>query len=162
YTVVVTIYSFPTRRSSDLWKFRKDTLKEYKMPDEKVYIYHTNDIHSNLTFWPRIAQELQNKRAIHEQKGEDVFVFDIGDATDRVNPLTEATNGQAITELLNEGKYDGVTIGNNEGITNSKEELNHLYKKAKFPVILTNLFDLETEKYPEWATPYQVFKTKNN
>ena len=132
------------------------------MPDEKVYIYHTNDIHSNLTFWPRIAQELQNKRAIHEQKGEDVFVFDIGDATDRVNPLTEATNGQAITELLNEGKYDGVTIGNNEGITNSKEELNHLYKKAKFPVILTNLFDLETEKYPEWATPYQVFKTKNN
>src|SRR5690625_5784522 len=73
------------------------------MPDEKVYIYHTNDIHSNLTFWPRIAQELQNKRAIHEQKGEDVFVFDIGDATDRVNPLTEATNGQAITELLNEG-----------------------------------------------------------
>ena len=130
------------------------------MTDNKIYIYHTNDIHSNLTFWPRIAQELQNKRAIHEKKDEDVFVFDIGDATDRANPLTEATNGQAITELLNEGKYDGVTIGNNEGITNSKEELNHLYKKANFPVILTNLFDLETKKTPEWATPYQILKTK--
>ena len=135
-------------------------LKEYKMIDEKIYIYHTNDIHSNLTFWPRIAQELQSKRAMHEEKGEEVFVFDIGDATDRANPLTEATNGQAITELLNEGKYDGVTIGNNEGITNSKEELNHLYKKANFPVILTNLFDLETEESPEWATTYQIFKTK--
>ena len=63
------------------------------MTDNKIYIYHTNDIHSNLTFWPRIAQELQNKRAIHEKKDEDVFVFDIGDATDRANPLTEATNG---------------------------------------------------------------------
>jgi 5''-nucleotidase/2'',3''-cyclic phosphodiesterase and related esterases len=51
-----------------------------------------------------------------------------------VHPLTEATDGQAITELLNEGLYDGVTIGNNEGITNSKDELNNLYNAANFPV----------------------------
>lgn len=130
------------------------------MPSEKIYIYHTNDIHSDLTFWPRIAQELQDKRAIREQNGDDVFVFDIGDATDRVHPLTEATNGQAITELLNKAKYDAVTIGNNEGITNSKKELNNLYKAANFPVILTNLFDLETGHLPEWVTPYKVFNTK--
>src|SRR5699024_5025394 len=130
------------------------------MQSEKIYIYHTNDIHSDLTFWPRIAQELQDKRAIREQNGDDVFVFDIGDATDRVHPLTEATNGQAITELLNKAKYDAVTIGNNEGITNSKKELNNLYKAANFPVILTNLFDLETGHLPEWVTPYKVFNTK--
>lgn len=157
----IRLQKFPIRYVKiDVLEISRGFLKEYKMTDEKIYIYHTNDIHSNLTFWPRIAQELQNKRADHEANGEDVFAFDIGDATDRANPLTEATNGQAITELLNEGKYDGVTIGNNEGITNSKEELNHLYKNANFPVILTNLFDLETEKPPEWATTYQIFETK--
>src|SRR5699024_7081199 len=63
-------------------------------------------------------------------------------------------------ELLNKAKYDAVTIGNNEGMTNSKKELNNLYKAANFPVILTNLFDLETGHLPEWVTPYKVFNTK--
>lgn len=128
------------------------------MSDEKIYIYHTNDIHSDLTYWPRIANELQEKRTIREQSGDFVLAFDIGDASDRVHPLTEATNGQAITEILNEGNYDGVTIGNNEGITNKKEDLNRLYDSANFPVILTNLFDLETRKRPDWAEPYKIFE----
>ena len=76
------------------------------MSDEKVYIYHTNDIHSNLTYWPRIANELQEKRAIREEHGDFVLAFDMGDASDRVHPLTEATDGQAISELLNDGQYD--------------------------------------------------------
>ena len=130
------------------------------MSNEKIYIYHTNDIHSDLTYWPRLASELKEKRAMHEEKGEMVLAFDTGDATDRVNPLTEATDGQAITKLLNEGNYDAVTIGNNEGITNSKEELSHLYDEADFSVILTNLFDLETGTRPHWAKPYEIFKTK--
>lgn len=129
------------------------------MSDEKIYIYHTNDIHSNLTYWPRIANELREKRAMREEAGDFVLAFDIGDATDRVHPLTEATDGQAITELLNEGLYDAVTIGNNEGITNSKEQLNNLYNQANFKVILTNLFDKETEEAPRWSIRYDIFET---
>lgn len=129
------------------------------MSEEKIYIYHTNDIHSNLTYWPRLAKELREKRAIREENGDFVLTFDIGDATDRVHPLTEATDGQAITTLLNEGQYDGVTIGNNEGITNSKMQLNNLYNQANFPVILTNLYDLQTGKRPDWAIPYKIVET---
>lgn len=129
------------------------------MSDEKIYIYHTNDIHSDLTYWPRIASELEEKRTIREQSGDYVLSFDIGDASDRVHPLIEATNGQAMTEILNEGKYDAVTIGNNEGITNTKEQLNRLYDKSDFSVILTNLYDLETGERPDWAEPYKVFET---
>lgn len=129
------------------------------MSNEKIYIYHTNDIHSDLTYWPRLANELHEKRAMREANGDFVLTFDIGDATDRVNPITEATDGKAITRLLNEGAYDAVTIGNNEGITNSKEELNHLYDRAEFSVILTNLFDLETGEPPAWAKPYEVIET---
>ncbi len=129
------------------------------MANEKIYIYHTNDIHSDLTYWPRLANELQEKRVMREQSGDSVLAFDIGDATDRVNPLTEATDGQAITKLLNEGQYDAVTIGNNEGITNSKTELNHLYDAADFSVVLMNLFDLDTKKPPHWAKPYEILET---
>lgn len=131
------------------------------MSDEKIYIYHTNDIHSNLTYWPRIANELQEKRAIREENGDFVLAFDMGDASDRVHPLTEATDGQAISELLNEGQYDAVTIGNNEGITNSKEQLNHLYDNSDYSVILTNMVDAETNEPPEWATPYKIYETKS-
>lgn len=131
------------------------------MSDEKIYIYHTNDIHSNLTYWPRIANELQEKRAIREENGDFVLAFDMGDASDRVHPLTEATDGQAISELLNEGQYDAVTIGNNEGITNSKEQLNHLYDNSNYSVILTNMLDTETNASPKWATPYEVYATNS-
>lgn len=134
-------------------------MKEPNMSNEKLYIYHTNDIHSDLTYWPRLANELQEKRSIREENGDLVLAFDLGDATDRVNPLTEATNGQAITKLLNQGAYDAVTIGNNEGITNTKEELNQLYEEANFSVILSNLFDNQTKKRPEWAEPYKIIET---
>lgn len=129
------------------------------MSNEKLYIYHTNDIHSDLTYWPRLANELREKRTIREENGDMVLAFDLGDASDRFNPLTEATNGQAITRLLNQGYYDAVTIGNNEGITNTKVELNQLYNEANFSVILTNLFDNETGKIPNWADPYKVYET---
>lgn len=129
------------------------------MFERKIYIYHTNDIHSDLTYWPRIANELVAKRAIHEAKGHAVFAFDVGDAMDRVHPLTEATDGQSNVARLNEGQFDAVTIGNNEGITNSKEELNALYQDANFPVVLANLYDLETKDHPKWAQPYKIFKT---
>ena len=129
------------------------------MSNEKIYIYHTNDIHSDLTYWPRLANELQEKRTIREEKGDMVLAFDLGDASDRFNPLAEATDGQAITRLLNQGFYDAVTIGNNEGITNTKAELNQLYSDANFSVVLTNLFDKETGEIPKWAEPYKIYET---
>lgn len=129
------------------------------MSEKKIYIYHTNDIHSNLTYWPRLANELVKKREMREQNGDFVLAFDIGDASDRVHPLTEATDGRAITSLLNEGKYDAVTIGNNEGITNSKAQLNQLYQDADFSVILMNLFDKETGERPQWAEAFKIYDT---
>lgn len=130
------------------------------MAQEKIYLYHTNDLHSAFRFWPRINAELLKRRAQHEQAAEEVFVFDIGDAADRVHPLVEATSGQALTRLFNDAHYDAVTIGNNEGTTYSKDALNELYEEADFSVLLANLIDAETGKAPAWADPYQVITTK--
>lgn len=127
---------------------------------EKVRIYHINDIHSHLENWPTISAFLQSERKAYEDKADTLFVFDLGDAVDRVHPLMEATNGQAMTRLLNEAKIDAATIGNNEGLGSSKETLNHLYDEASFPVIVSNLKAIDHDKIPSWAIPLKIMHTK--
>ncbi|WP_373695338.1 bifunctional metallophosphatase/5'-nucleotidase [Nicoliella lavandulae] len=128
---------------------------------EKVAILHTNDMHSHLENWPKIRRYIINERKRLEQAGYQVLVFDIGDAVDRVHPLTEATNGQANVRLMNEVHYDAVTIGNNEGLTNTHDQLNHLYDDANFDVVLANLKDLKTKQDPKWAQPTKTIITNN-
>ncbi|MBM6615775.1 bifunctional metallophosphatase/5'-nucleotidase [Desemzia sp. RIT804] len=128
---------------------------------ERIHLYHTNDIHSHLSKWPRISQYLRNERKRVEENGETFFSFDIGDACDRVHPLIEATNGTAMIHLMNEVHYDAVTIGNNEGIGSSKEQLNHLYDSANFKTVISNMFDTKTGETPNGTVPFQILKTKN-
>ena len=64
-------------------------------------------------------------------EGEACYIFDIGDHVDRSHPFTEGTKGKGNINLLNEAGYDAVTIGNNEGITMSKEALSSLYEDAR-------------------------------
>ena len=123
---------------------------------KKLHIYHINDLHSHFENWPKIRRFLLEKKAFHEMNGEEVLLFDIGDACDRVHPLTEATNGKANIELLNQVPFDAVTIGNNEGIGNDKRQLDELYDDAEFPVVLANLYDPETDALPTWAQPYLI------
>lgn len=129
---------------------------------EIIHLLHTNDIHSHLERWPKIRRWLNDTKRLYTEEKETVFTFDVGDFLDRVHPLTEATDGLANVELMNQVHYDAVTIGNNEGITNSKQVLNDLYKEANFPVVLSNLKDLDTHDYPVWSKPYIITKTKEN
>lgn len=127
---------------------------------EKIHLFQTNDIHSHFENWPKIRRWLEREKKSYEAQGESVFLFDIGDFLDREHPLTDVTNGSSNIELMNQAMYSGVTIGNNEGITNSKEVLNHLYQDANFPVVLSNLLDKQTQKYPSWLTPTLYLNTK--
>ncbi|KRK45144.1 metallophosphatase [Dellaglioa algida] len=126
---------------------------------EKITILHTNDIHSHLENWPKIRRFLQSEKINLERQGQTVLTFDIGDAIDRVHPLSEATNGKANIELMNTVKYDAVTIGNNEGIGNSRSQLQHLYDDATFDIILDNVVDGEVDSRPSWATEYKLMET---
>lgn len=122
---------------------------------QKLWLYHTNDLHSHFENWPKIVAYIEEKRQVHDQ----MLLFDIGDHMDRVNLVSEADYGKVNVKLLNQLGYDGVTIGNNEGITLPHERLDQLYKDAQFPVILSNLF--EKGKRPSWAKPYEVITLKN-
>lgn len=131
-----------------------------KMKEETLYIYHTNDNHSHLRVWPRIAKYLREVRRHHEAQAENIFSFDIGDAMDRSNAFAEATDGKGIVRLLKQANYDAVTIGNNEGIGNTKEQLSHLYDSANFNIIVSNLVDKSTNHFPSWAKEISIYHTK--
>lgn len=125
-----------------------------------IHIYHTNDIHSHFSSWPSIQALLTERRRWHEDAGDVCLILDIGDHVDRSHPYSEGTAGKGNVDLLNRAGYDAVTIGNNEGITLSKEELRDLYKQADFDVVLSNLFD-ETGGRPGWAKPYRIMTTED-
>lgn len=127
---------------------------------EKLVLFHTNDLHSHLENWPKIRRYIKKQRSFYEENGSSVLLVDLGDFVDRWHPLSEATKGKANIELLNEMNYDAITIGNNEGVGNSKEELNHLYDELNTDVLLANLADKETLNPPEWAKEFKIIETE--
>lgn len=84
--------------------------------------------------------------------------FDIGDNVDKSHPLTDVSAGRVNVDLMNDLGIDFATIGNNEGIGLAKAEINQLYHKADFQVILGNLRDKKGR--PTWAQPYVIYETK--
>ena len=116
---------------------------------EKITIIHTNDLHSHLEHWPKMRRYLDQRKREADTTEETVIAVDLGDFVDRWHPLTEATDGKANVDLMNQGHYDAVTIGNNEGVGNPKEVLQYLYDQAEFPVILGNLFDKQDLRPPK-------------
>nr|WP_204418702.1 bifunctional UDP-sugar hydrolase/5'-nucleotidase [Bacillus tianshenii] len=114
----------------------------------QIRILHTNDIHSHFDAYPKIAAFLKG-----DSSGIPFALVDIGDNMDRFHPITEATQGQANTSMLNLLKYDYATIGNNEGITLDYQALSELYRDADFQVLVANLFETSGE-YPGWVKHY--------
>ena len=124
---------------------------------EKLRILHTNDLHSHFENFPKIGRYLQ--KAQQDKTVDQVLTFDAGDFMDRSHPLTDATYGQANIKLMNSFNYDAITIGNNEGISNSHEVVEHLFDHANFPVVLANLRE-EDESMPHWAVQDKILTTK--
>jgi 5'-nucleotidase len=127
--------------------------------EETIHIYHTNDLHSHLEHWPSIHKLVTERRRWHEEEGDEVFVFDIGDHMDRWHPLSDATRGKANCRLLNEAGYDAGTIGNNEGITLPFEDLDSMYLEKEFEMLVANLYNQDGSR-PVWAKPYHVYISK--
>lgn len=125
---------------------------------ETIHIYHLNDVHSHFHNWPQMSRFIREKTALHQKEGASTFTFDLGDFIDRSHPLTDATKGRANVQLLNEMGVDAVTIGNNEGITMAHKDLEHLYEKAEFDVLVSNLNHLDGRPFAKrsiiYETPY--------
>ena len=127
---------------------------------EKLYLYYTNDLHSNFIQWPRTAGYIKAMKKSRSKKDDEFFVVDAGDHMDRVHPISEAFMGKANVELMNEVGYDVATLGNNEGITLSHDDLYHLYDEANFDVVCANLKHIEGEA-PDWLYDTKILESKS-
>lgn len=125
---------------------------------EKIHIYYSNDLHSHFENWPKIVNHWKQQRAYHEERDESMFLLDVGDHVDRFHPIAEALMGSANVQLLNQAGYDCVTIGNNEGITLTHEDLYQLYEEANFDVVCANLRNVQGNN-PNWLKPYSFLTT---
>ncbi|MGT2924579.1 bifunctional metallophosphatase/5'-nucleotidase [Streptococcus caviae] len=121
---------------------------------ESIRILHINDLHSHFEAYPKIKCFFDEQ----SQTDKEVLRCDLGDNVDKSHPLTDATAGAANVALMNDLKIDFATIGNNEGIGLAKPEINQLYSKANFQVILGNLTDRNGR--PAWAEPYVIYETE--
>lgn len=127
---------------------------------EKIHFYYTNDLHSQFDHWSRVATFVKMKRLESEERHESSWLVDVGDHIDRVHPITEATMGKANVQLMNELRYDFVTLGNNEGITLAHNDLYHLYDDATFEVLCANLQCTKNEN-PSWLKKTKIVKSKH-
>ncbi|HCT8102277.1 TPA: 5'-nucleotidase C-terminal domain-containing protein [Enterococcus faecalis] len=127
---------------------------------EEIVLFHTNDLHSHFENWPKIRRLVKAKRSLYQKEGKTVVTIDLGDFSDRCHPLTEATDGRANVAIMNTLAYDLVTIGNNEGIGNSKKQLEHLYDQSTFEVVLANLEDPKNQTLPDFCQAYKIMTTK--
>ncbi|MCM3702458.1 bifunctional UDP-sugar hydrolase/5'-nucleotidase [Paenibacillus macerans] len=118
-----------------------------EMDQDTLTILYTNDIHSHFGAMERIAAMIDDLRA---QAPGPTLLLDIGDHMDRSAVETEGTMGQANVDVLNLTGYDAVTIGNNEGLTFTPDQLEQAYAELQSPVVCGNILEKATGRPPAW------------
>lgn len=127
---------------------------------EKIFFYYTNDLHSHFENWPQIIGYFNHQKAKREKQQQSYWLLDNGDHVDRFHPIAEGLMGKGNVQLLNEAGYHFANLGNNEGITLSREGLFELYDEADFNVLCANL-SREEEPQPSWLQASKVVESEH-
>lgn len=118
---------------------------------KRIHLIHTNDIHSHLEAAAQIDTYVWKQRKQWDIQGETGFLLDIGDHLDRARWETEGTDGLVNKAILETTEYDVVTLGNNELLTFTHDELAEMYTKSSFHAICCNVED-------PLFRPYQLYE----
>ncbi len=122
--------------------------------EQRVVIVSTNDIHSSIDNFPRLATLVDGLRI---ENGGDVLLVDAGDRWTG-NPFVDlATPPLApIVELMNELGYDVATLGNHE-FDWGQTLLHNRTGEMNFPVVCANLESRGSEL--GYIPPYAIIET---
>lgn len=125
---------------------------------QSLTILYTNDLHSHFDVMPRISAMVEEQR---QQPNTDVLLLDIGDHMDRAFLETEGTMGRVNVDVLNLMRYDVITIGNNEGLTFTPEQLKEVYSHLACPVVCGNIKEKENNHIPDYMQSEVVIHKGN-
>jgi 2',3'-cyclic-nucleotide 2'-phosphodiesterase (5'-nucleotidase family) len=121
-----------------------------------VTLLHSNDLHSDLEAAARIAAYVKDVRRF--VSGERLLLVDCGDHMDRARLETEGTKGGVNRAILEATGYEAMAVGNNEGLTFTRPDLDTLFGDVPFPVLCANLAARPEGNSPEWLRPYAVVR----
>lgn len=121
----------------------------------EVVIFHSNDLHSRLEQAAKTATIIEQGRLKYGP--EQVIAVDLGDHMDRARMETEGTDGLVHQAIIEATAYDVVTLGNNEGLTFSAEQLDAVYSDSSFQVICCNLHKLHGDN-PSWLSSSTIIE----
>jgi len=121
----------------------------------EVVIFHSNDLHSRLEQAAKTATIIEQGRLKYGP--EQVIAVDLGDHMDRARMETEGTDGLVHQAIIEATAYDVVTLGNNEGLTFSAEQLDAVYSNSSFQVICCNLHKLHGDS-PSWLSSSTIIE----
>ncbi|MDR0270965.1 bifunctional UDP-sugar hydrolase/5'-nucleotidase [Paenibacillus sp.] len=121
-----------------------------------ITILHTNDIHSHFEKVGSIAAYVAGQR--EEAKDSPLLVVDIGDHMDRTAVETEGTMGRSNVDIMNLTGYDVITIGNNEGLTLTPEDLGRAYAELQAQLVCCNILEEATDAPPSWMKKYTIIE----
>lgn len=124
---------------------------------KKIVLLHTNDIHSSFHTMPLVAGAIARLRRAHGS--HPVLLADCGDHMDRMSFITEASAGEANLAVLQACGYEFIALGNNEGLTFTKERLGELFAEERgIAPVTANLRDRNTGRAPSWLHAGRIWE----
>ena len=109
--------------------------QEVEKVNENIIILHMNDIHADISHFPKIAAYVKELR----EANDNVFLFSAGDLFSG-NPIVDQHSkpGYPMIDIMNKLQFDVSTIGNHE-FDYGQEILNKRIDQANFPFICANI-----------------------
>jgi len=137
------------------------------IPQQKLVILHTNDVHSRIDPFPMDGGRNQGLGGVAARaalineiraKEEHVLLFDAGDIF-QGTPYFNFFKGEPEIRSMSAMAYDASTMGNHDfdaGLDNFATQ----WGKAKFPLIICN-YDFASTPLENINKPYTIFKRGN-
>lgn len=136
----------------------------FAQQDKKLIILQTSDVHSRVEpinqegdrnydkgGYIRLATFMKDFR----KNNPDVLLFDCGDFS-QGTPYYNKFRGEVEVMMMNEMKYDAITIGNHEFDYNL-DNMSSLFLKAAFPVVCSN-YDVSATVLKDLVKPYVIIE----
>ncbi len=129
---------------------RKPVSPKIEMKSQ-ITILYTNDLHSSLQAFPKIATISRRVQA----EGTNVLLCDVGDTLYEIRePTAETPLTEIVLEIMERVGYDVWVVGNRDiAPARAVDVLAKMRRRISFPILSANIAD---KTHPAFAQPYII------